>query len=297
MIDNSQKTKDNTYYDKDIIDRTNDGVNYGLLYSSSYWNSWDDACPDGWSVPTYEDFNALKSALTANGASAWADWNSGSSLAGFGSDSGNYYGCGYWWSRNGDGWLVHGGATSGKLYTSGSGYSNSVRCLKYEKIPTGAGVTDVDGNVYRTKIYHGVEWMIDNSQKTTGVTGCTYRSISGDSYGRLYSRSCAAKACPNGWSLPTDKDFNALESALISGGSSAWDDWNSGYSLAGHGIDGNHLYGIWGFRGGSYGGWWSSSSINRYWRVEQGRYNTSTIRYFSTYGNSYSLSVRCRKSQ
>jgi hypothetical protein len=32
----------------------------------------------------------------------------------------------------------------------------------------GSTVTDVDGNVYRTKVYNGVEWMIDNSKQTTG---------------------------------------------------------------------------------------------------------------------------------
>jgi uncharacterized protein (TIGR02145 family) len=155
-------------------------------------------------------------------------------------------------------------------------------------------VTDADGNIYRTKVYNGVEWMIDNSQKTTGVTGCTYAPIDvttiikGVDYGYLYSRSCAATACPSGWSLPTEADFIALVTALTDGGASAWADWNSGSSLAGYGLGGSYDGGQ-----GSVGGWWCSSSSNRGWRVSSGL----TSGGFYTNYSSYSFSVRCRKSQ
>jgi hypothetical protein len=158
---------------------------------------------------------------------------------------------------------------------------------------TGVNVKDADGNTYRTKVYNGVEWMIDNSKKTTGVTGCDnapidITQIDEVDYGYLYSWSCAAKACPAGWSLPTDEDFTALESALNAGGDVAWADWNTGSSLAGIGGGGSY-----GGSQGSSGYWWSSSSSNRYWFVLSGNASGS----FNTRNSSYSFSVRCRKSQ
>jgi uncharacterized protein (TIGR02145 family) len=161
------------------------------------------------------------------------------------------------------------------------------RGLKNVFAKIGSTVTDTDGNTYRTKVYNGVAWMIDNSQKTTSVTGCSYRSIDRGSYGRLYSWNCAAKACPDGWSLPTDEDFEALVSALDARGASAWKDWNSGSSLAG--------FSYYDFHGdqGSYGRWWSRSSSNRGWYVSSG----STSGHFVTGSSNNSFSVRCRKSQ
>jgi uncharacterized protein (TIGR02145 family) len=147
-------------------------------------------------------------------------------------------------------------------------------------------VTDADGNSYRTKVYNGVEWMIDNSKKTTGVTGCTYSSIDRSTYGRLYSWNCAATACPSGWVLPTDADFTALASALTA--TSGWSDWNSGSSLAGYGISGSYDGSQ-----GSGGRWWSSSSSYRSWYVNSG----VTSGGFGTDSSSRSFSVRCRKSQ
>jgi hypothetical protein len=152
-------------------------------------------------------------------------------------------------------------------------------------------VTDVDGNTYRTKVYNGVEWMIDNSKKVTGITDCTHdpidrTNIDGVDYGRFYSWTCAAKACPDGWSLPTDNDFTALATALTA--TSGWSDWNAGSSLAGGGYDGSYIGDQ-----GSGGYWWSSSSINRNWNVSSG--NTSGS--FGTYANDSSLGVRCRKSR
>jgi uncharacterized protein (TIGR02145 family) len=150
-------------------------------------------------------------------------------------------------------------------------------------------VTDVDGNTYRTKVYNGVEWMIDNSKKTTGVSGCTHSSIDRGDYGRLYSWNCVSsgQACPAGYQLPTDADFSNLETALNTEGAEAWADWNSGSALAGFGNGGSY-YG----RQGSVGYWWSSSSSHRHWDVDSG----NTGGFFYTYGSDYSFSVRCRKS-
>jgi uncharacterized protein (TIGR02145 family) len=156
---------------------------------------------------------------------------------------------------------------------------------------TGTTVTDVDGNTYRTKVYNGVEWMIDNSKKTTGVTGCTYNpidrtNVSGVDYGRLYSWNCAPTACPEGWCLPSDADFKALFTALGTD-TTAWADWNSGSSLVGY-YNGSY-FGSQGMNGL----WWSSSRSNWHWSVIGG----TTSGELTTNNSNSSYSVRCRKTE
>jgi uncharacterized protein (TIGR02145 family) len=150
-------------------------------------------------------------------------------------------------------------------------------------IVDGLGVTGCNGT-YRTKIYGGVEWMIDNSKETCNVSGCDYDPIDRAAYGYLYSWNCAASACPSDWVFPNDADFAGLGAVLThrSGGS----DWNIGYSLAGFGIQGRDP----GYQG-SIGIWWSSRSSYRMWRVDSG----DTSGKFGVYTYAYSCSVRCRK--
>jgi hypothetical protein len=151
------------------------------------------------------------------------------------------------------------------------------------------GLSDAGGICYRTKIYNGVEWMIDNARKPlTTADGCISNSIDRtkqpNDYGLLYSWSCAAQACPTGWVLPTDNDFTNLSAALTA--SNDWADWNAGASLAGLGINGTYSN-----YQSSVGYWWSRSASNSAWYV-----NTSaTSGNLVPYDNTYSFSVRCRK--
>jgi uncharacterized protein (TIGR02145 family) len=171
-------------------------------------------------------------------------------------------------------------------------------CNEKDGSEAGATVTDADGNTYRTKVYNGVEWMIDNSRKATGFTGCTFPPITPTepasgidpaAYGLLYAWSCAAQACPEGWSLPNDTDFDNLAAALDAEGASAWvEDWSSGSSLAGRGYEGSYYNSQ-----NHYGYWWSSSSSGRNWNMDYGDTHGS----FAIDDSSNSFSVRCRKSQ
>jgi uncharacterized protein (TIGR02145 family) len=330
-------------------------------------------------LPDDDDFTNLEAAIKAEGAKAWADWNSGFALAGYGlngsyGDFEDLYGL--WWSSSSSNriWYV-GIEPGGNLDTDNGSASHSVRCRKTQvgavagvaldkptlaltvggtdtlkatvapdnatnkavtwgsSAPTvatvsggvvtavaagtatitvtttdggktatcavtvsaesssgitdGDSVTDADGNTYRTKVYNGVEWMIDNSKKTTGVTDCTYDPIDRVDYGSLYSWSCAASACPEGYQLPGDDDFTNLEAALNAEGAAAWADWNSGYALAGYGADGSY-----GNFEDSYGLWWSSGSSNMGWYVSSG----GTGGTGGADNSNASRSVRCRKS-
>jgi uncharacterized protein (TIGR02145 family) len=148
-------------------------------------------------------------------------------------------------------------------------------------------ITNTGGTTssYRVRSMGGTWWMIQNANKYVS-SGCTYSSIDMGSYGHLYSWNCAKKACPPGWSLPTDEDFEALHNWLSA--HNKWSEWNSGSFLG--------LFGIEGSSGEFQGwdrGWWSSSSSGRGWTVDSG----DTSGNFDTIDSRYSFSVRCKKSK
>jgi uncharacterized protein (TIGR02145 family) len=150
-------------------------------------------------------------------------------------------------------------------------------------------ITDSSGGnfSYSACSINGTWWMTQNAAKplTVDGDGCTHPSLDRGDYGHLYSWSCAQKACPTGWSLPTDKDFRALEHWLTVH-SDEWSEWNAGFALSGYGFNG--IY---------YGGqglgvrWWTRSEGSRFWSLSRG----VTSGVFLTYASIYSFGVRCVK--
>lgn len=82
-----------------------------------------------------------------------------------------------------------------------------------------------DGQVYRTVVINGKTWFGDNLNFQTGNSFC-YKDNEDNcaAYGRLYTWEAAQNACPAGFRLPTQSDFESLWKA-------AGEDFNAGYLI------------------------------------------------------------------
>jgi len=159
-----------------------------------------------------------------------------------------------------------------------------------------------DGKRYKT-VWIGSHWMAENLNYEVEGSICYDNSDSNcDTYGRLYNWETAMKACPSGWHLPSDSEWQALMN--FAGGSevagkkfkakSGWNDPGNGtdefgFSAlpGGYGYDGNlNDVDINGY-------WWSSSSSSSYGAYTRDMsYLNSGVRRLN-YRKSYFFSVRC----
>jgi uncharacterized protein (TIGR02145 family) len=120
-----------------------------------------------------------------------------------------------------------------------------------------------DGRKYKVVKIGEQCWMAENLDYDTGDSTFCYDNDPKycDTLGKLYVYSAAAKACPDGWRLPTRKEFEEMADLyggvfiagkeLQEGGSSGFNGKIGGYWLNGKF---NNL--------GKIGSWWSSTQVS-----------------------------------
>jgi uncharacterized protein (TIGR02145 family) len=131
---------------------------------------------------------------------------------------------------------------SSSLTTNNNNTTDTNKTVVYEG-KYGNGVTDIDGNKYKTTIIGTQEWMAENLKVTKYNDGTTIPNVTdsaqwsklnsgawcnyknndslGNIYGKLYNWYTANKVsngnknvCPNGWHVPTDIEWTILTNYL-----------------------------------------------------------------------------------
>lgn len=220
---------------------------YGRLY---VWTAAQDACPDGWHLPSPEEFDTLLATVGWAGSAlimeeGWGyvhpDYNSSGFSAlpgGFRGNDGNYSDEGskaFFWSNSmvpnsvfGYNLVITDNYDALIRYDYDSADGNSVRCIMNGEgfsSSSSAGSSsssvvfypgedlfdDRDGQTYRTITIDTLIWMAENLNYDQEGSFCfDYEDENCERYGRLYPWSWAQQACPDEWRLPSPEEFNSL---------------------------------------------------------------------------------------
>jgi uncharacterized protein (TIGR02145 family) len=174
---------------------------------------------------------------------------------------------------------------------------------------TGTFTDPRNGQVYRTVKIGNLTWMAENLNFQTGNSSCYDNDESNcQKYGRLYDWNTAMSACPAGWRLPTDNDWDDL--VQLAGGwvvagiklksAGGWGTCDAGRPCG----DGTDIFGFSALPGGyrdsgsfhyavNFGKWWSATEndTSSAWSRHMYYYISVAHRYY--YNKNHGLSVRC----
>jgi uncharacterized protein (TIGR02145 family) len=200
-----------------------------------------------------------------------------------------------------------------KIISDLLGVSGSASPVQEKTAPpsvSGGVLTDTrDGKKYKTVKIGNQTWMAENLNYNAKSGSKCYKDKPEycEKYGRLYDWNTALKACPSGWVLPNDDEWNELM-AVVDGKTGkklkAKSGWNSYEGKSGNGTDELGFSALPGGRGRSddsfsiidnFGFWWSSTSDS------EGNSNSAYCRsmYYRDFASrtkdykSSLLSVRC----
>ena len=181
---------------------------------------------------------------------------------------------------------------------------------KAEKVKKGSFTDARDNKTYKTVKLDKQIWMAENLNYETEGSKC-YKNELGNcqKYGRLYNWETAMKACPKGWHLPSESDFDKLYNFVNDGtfyadGINYGDDYlKATNGWAGNGTDDYGFTALPGGEGdrngnfysvGSYGYWWGANEVGSefadFWFLSSSYYSEPKNTAFDK-TNLYS--VRC----
>jgi uncharacterized protein (TIGR02145 family) len=164
------------------------------------------------------------------------------------------------------------------------------------------------GQTYKTVKIGNQTWMAENLNYAVASTSACYDNLATNcnKYGRLYTWAAAQTACPSGWHLPSQAEWNVL-SDYVGGletegkhlkAKNGWTDNGNGQDTYGF----TALPGGYGYLGGGqfkdvgeYGSWWSSTEDNsdKGNAYSKNMYNTREFAQWDKDEKNYMVSVRC----
>ena len=162
-----------------------------------------------------------------------------------------------------------------------------------------------DGKKYKIIKVGTQTWMAENLNYAAKGSVCYENNAANcDKYGRLYDWFTALKACPAGWSLPEDSEWEKLVN--YAGGESTagkklksksgWNKNGNGTNESGFSaLPGGSGYSTGYFSGVGDGGiWWSATEDNQYsvW-VREVSYDNGEVSSYNQNHQTTMLSVRC----
>jgi len=160
-----------------------------------------------------------------------------------------------------------------------------------------------DGKSYKTLKFGNQTWMAENLGYSANGSKCYDNNESNcQKYGRLYNLETAIKACPKGWHLSSDAEWQTLVD--LAGGSKEAGNTlkaSNGWTSNGNGVDAVGFSALPGGQGDSYGDfgyvgsnglWWSATENNAngtYYRM----YYHNAIVDRNSFDKGCYYSVRC----
>lgn len=227
-------------------DKASNCATYGRLYT---WEAAMTACPEGWHLPTYDEWNTLfktaggleSAGIALRSTSGWPENENGTDAYAFSALPASGDRTSFWsaseiyvgyvdeydafyvgWNRYcmTDCWLSFGG-----LDHISKDRDYSVRCLWGPGSPTpvisGSEVTpgtttdSRDRQTYKTVTIGKQTWMAENLNYSVDKSWCFDNEASNCAvYGRLYTWDVATTVCPKGWHLPTPGEWMTLFKAV-----------------------------------------------------------------------------------
>ena len=145
-----------------------------------------------------------------------------------------------------------------------------------------------DGKVYNWVKIGKQTWMAENLNYARGSKCYENRETMCDTYGKLYDWATAMQACPSGWHLPSDDEWQTLVN--FAGGNESAGNVPNGFSAMPGGLGNPNGS----FRNvGDYGYWWSSSEADNGYAYNRSMIYGDRSVYQISYDKSFLLSVRC----